>query len=413
MSRLDSLIVQAMQAGASDLHLEPGLPPAMRVRGALRILAEPVPARALLGMARAITSDALWATFLERRSLDLSRRIQGVRCRINILQTARGVGMAIRLFSAGVPSLDSLNLHPDLHGLSRRRHGLVLVSGPTGSGKSSTIAALVSAINLSQARHILTIERPIEHELRPRRAYIRQREVGRDTPSFEQALIDAMREDPDVIVVGEMRLPETMRLTLSAAETGHLVFSTIHSSTCAEALHRMIAAFAPEAQASVCAQLADCLVAVVCQRLAWMPRAGIRVPECEILVANAAVRASIRANQLQRLPGIIETGRADGMWSWDRYRRWLDDRSSFTQPPSSSAAAAEVSASERDIAVLDASDDEAPPPLPPPPAVSTSRRRRRADPRPAASAASEEGVIVLDGAGDDPEAILSGLLGGD
>src|SRR5204862_2707906 len=179
---------------------------------------------------------------------------------------------------------------PDLKKIVNAPNGLVLLSGPTGSGKSSTMAAMIQEINLTDARHIITLESPIEYVFRPRLSYIRQREVGRDTPSFEQALLDALREDPDVLMVGEMREPETMRLTLNASETGHLVLATVHSSTCAEALQRVVSAFPSEIQASVAAQLADSLVAVVSQRLRFRPELNIRVPECEILMATHAVK---------------------------------------------------------------------------------------------------------------------------
>src|SRR2546427_12350736 len=149
-------------------------------------------------------------------------------------------------------------------------------------------------ITLPEPRHIVTIESPIEYAFRPRRAYRRPREVGRDTPSFEQALLDALREDPDVLMVGEMRDPETMRLTLNASETGHLVMTTVHSSSCAEALQRVVAAFPSEIQNSVASQLADCLVAVVAQRLRFRPELNIRVPECEILMPTNPVKAHVR-----------------------------------------------------------------------------------------------------------------------
>ena len=220
---LDSLITAANQQGASDLHLEPGLPAAARVRGSLRIVGEPIPGNTLIELARdAIGADA-WPHFVERRSADFSRTLGGVRCRINVLHTARGLGFAIRLLTSFQATIENLNLHPDLKKLVAHTTGLILISGPTGSGKSSTLAALIQEINLAEPRHILTIESPIEYIFRARRAFIRQREVGRDTPSFEQGLLDALREDPDVLMVGEIREPETMRLTLNAAETGHLV----------------------------------------------------------------------------------------------------------------------------------------------------------------------------------------------
>jgi twitching motility protein PilT len=209
---------------------------------------------------------------------------------------------------------------------------LILVSGPTGSGKSSTLAALIQEINLTETRHIVTVESPIEYTFRPRRAYIRQREVGRDTPSFEQALLDALREDPDVLMVGEMRDPETMRLTLSASETGHLVLATVHSSSCAEALQRVASAFPAEIQGAVCAQLADCLVAVISQRLRFRPDLNIRVPECEILMATHAVKNFIRNRDFFKIISAIETGADHGMWGFQRYSKWLETRTHLFIP---------------------------------------------------------------------------------
>ena len=326
---LDSLVAMARQQGASDLHLEAGLPPALRVRGSLRTAGEPLVAKALLEWAREMVGEAQWQAFLERRSADLSRTIQGVRCRINILQTARGVGFAIRLLSTFQATIEKLNLHPDLKKLVAHDNGLILVSGPTGCGKSSTLAALIQEINLTEARHIVTIESPIEYAFRPRRAYIRQREVGRDTPSFEQALLDALREDPDVLMVGEMRDPETMRLTLNASETGHLVMATVHSSTCAEALQRVVSAFPSEIQNGVAAQLADCLVAVIAQRLRFRPELNISVPECEILIPNNPVKAHIRTRDFFKIISALELGAEYGMWTFQRYCNWLEKRTNW------------------------------------------------------------------------------------
>src|SRR2546422_3989255 len=332
---LEDLIATARQQRASDLHLEPGLPPALRVRGSLRTLGEPIPAKVLLEWARDIIGEVHWQNFLERRSADLSRTLQGVRCRINIMQTARGIGFAIRLLSTFQATVEKLNLHPDLKKLVTRDNGLILVSGPTGCGKSSTLAALIQEINLTEARHIVTIESPIEYAFRPRRAYIRPREVGRDTPSFEQALLDALREDPDVLMVGEMRDPETMRLTLNISETGHLVLATVHSATCAEALQRVVSAFPAEIQSSVAAQLADCLLAVISQRLRFRPDLNIRVPECEILMATHAVKNFIRNRDFFKIVSALETGADHGMWTFQRYRAWLDSRTNWSMPAES------------------------------------------------------------------------------
>ena len=339
---LESLIAAAQEQGASDLHLEPGLPMALRVRGTLHTAGEPVPAGTLLEFAHRLIGHDHWPHFLERRSHDMSRTIHGVRCRINILQTARGVGFAIRLLSAFQATIEKLNLLPDLRKLVAPHNGLIVVSGPTGCGKSTTLAALIQEINLTEARHIVTIESPIEYLFRPRLAYIRQREVGRDTPSFEQALLDALREDPDVLMVGEMREPETMRLTLQASETGHLVFATVHSATCTEALQRIVSAFPAEIQSAVRSQLADSLLAVVCQRLRYRPDLKIRVPECEILMSTMAVKAFIRQGDLFKIISAIETGAESGMWTFQRYQNWLENKKTWHFPDPEEKAEADV-----------------------------------------------------------------------
>jgi len=329
---LRALIALAKGEGASDLHLEPGLAAVLRVRGNLRSVGEPLAPQLVLEWARETIGADHWPVFLERRSFDLSRTIEGLRCRINVLQTSRGVGFAIRLLPAFQPTIESLNLHPDLKNLVNHPHGLVLISGATGSGKSTTLAALVQTINLTEARHIVTIENPIEFVFRPRRAFIRQREVGRDTPSFEQALLDSLREDPDVLMVGEMRDPETIRLTMNAAETGHLVLATVHSSNCAEALQRVVGAFPPEIQGNIAAQLADCLIGVVSQRLHFRPSLNILVPECEVLMGTLSVKHFIRTREFFKIISSIETGAEHGMWAYPRYRAWLDKKGSFSQP---------------------------------------------------------------------------------
>ncbi|MGZ4964617.1 MAG: type IV pilus twitching motility protein PilT, partial [Limisphaerales bacterium] len=330
---LQHLVANAHENGASDLHLEAGMLPTIRVRGALRTFGEPVSAETLFAAAKEIIGHHHWPSFLERRSYDLSKTIRGARCRINILQSSRGIGFAIRLLPAFQATLETLNLHPDLKKLVDHPHGLILISGPTGSGKTSTLAALIQTINLgAEAKHIVTIENPIEYSFRPRRAFIRQREVGRDTPSFEQALLDSLREDPDVLMVGEMREPETMRLTLNAAETGHLVLATVHSSTCAEALQRVVGAFPAEIQNNIAAQLADCLIGVISQRLQYRQNLNILVPECEILFSSHPVKNFIRNRDFFKIQTVLETGAEHGMYTFARYRSWLEKRTNFHIP---------------------------------------------------------------------------------
>ena len=340
----------------------------MRVRGTLRTTGDPLAGSVLLEMARRVIGEEDWPRFLEQRSYDCSRSFHGVRCRLNILQTARGVGFAIRLLASFTASIEKLNLHPDFKKLVAAAHGLILVSGATGSGKSSTLAALIEEINQTETRHIVTIESPIEYTFRPRRAYIRQREVGRDTPSFEQALIDSLREDPDVLMVGEMRDPETMRLTLSASETGHLVMATVHSSTCAEALQRVVSAFPAEIQSSVAAQLADCILAVISQRLRFRPELNIRVPECEILVPTHAVKNFIRTRDFFKITSSLETGAEHGMWTLQRYRSWLDSRKNWYIPGKTAESA-------------EGEDAEAAPPPARPPAFPISLKPSKTETR--------------------------------
>jgi twitching motility protein PilT len=364
---LRALISLAKSEGASDLHLEAGLAPMLRVRSNLRSAGEPVTAEMTLEWARQIIGSDGWPQFEQRRSLDLSRKMEGVRCRINVFYTSRGIGFAIRLLPAFQPTIEALNLHPDLKNLVTHPHGLILISGPTGCGKSTTLAALIQTINLTEARHIVTIENPIEFTFRPRRAFIRQREVGRDTPSFEQALLDSLREDPDVLMVGEMRDPETMRLTLTAAETGHLVLATVHSSNCAEALQRVVGAFPAEIQNNVAAQLADCLIGAISQRLQFRPALNICVPECEVLMATLPIKNYIRTREFFKIISSLETGAEYGMWTFQRYRSWVDKRANF-HPASRDA---EI---EDDEAVTGA------PPAPPPRAAPASSAPRPAAP---------------------------------
>lgn len=340
----DTLIAAARALGASDLHLEPGLPAAFRVRGSLQTTGEPLGAPDLLAMARNVVGDANWPEFLARRSYDCSRRLAGVRCRINVLQSSRGVGFAIRLLSSFDATLQSLNLHPSLKEFVQPHHGLILVSGPTGSGKSSTMAALIQELNLTEARHVLTLESPIEYVFRPKRAFIRQREVGRDTPSFEQGLLDALREDPDVLMVGEMRDPETMRLTLSVAETGHLVLATVHSSSCVEALQRVIGAFPADVQNSIAAQMADCLAGVICQRLRYRADLNLTLPELEILRPTNPVKAHIRSREFYKISSVMETGAEAGMWTFTRYQNWMAKKADWHLPGGAASAETELDA---------------------------------------------------------------------
>ena len=285
MSFKDS-ILKARKIGASDLHLEAGTAMVARVRGELTPVGEVLTGAQLMEMAQELLTAEDWADFNARGSADISLVVAGTRCRINFYRTIRGLAMATRLLAQSVGDLRSCNLHPDLRRLVAAPTGLVIVSGPTGSGKSTTLAALIEEVNVARAQNIITLESPLEYVYSNRRSYIRQREIPTHSPSFEQAIVDALRENPDVLVVSEMRTAEVMRLTLDAAETGHLVLATMHSATCGEALNRMCMSFPSDIQGSIRAQLADCLVGVVCQRLEYLERWQMRVPRCEVLGQN-------------------------------------------------------------------------------------------------------------------------------
>lgn len=339
--------------GASDLHLEGGSALAARIRGDMRALGDAVPAGDLVRIGQEVLRAEGWAQFLARGSADVSLVVAGTRCRINFYRTIRGLALAIRLLAPSVNDVRACNLHPDLRRLVDATTGLVVVSGPTGSGKSTTLAALIEELNATRARHIITLESPLEYLFTNRRSFIRQREIPTHSPSFEQAIIDALRENPDVLVISEMRTPEVIRLTLNAAETGHLVLATLHSATCAEALSRMCMAFPADLQSNIRAQLADSLVGVLCQRLDFLEGPQLRVPRCELLLASSGAKGAMRSGQFSQLANVIQSGGDDGMWTFDRYQRWMEQNHDWVRPTAAQATtspAAEQSGTAGEIA---------------------------------------------------------------
>jgi twitching motility protein PilT len=323
--------------GASDLHVEGGGALVARVGGQLRPVGEPIAASVVIQVGKDILGAEAWAQFMERGSADVSVVLSGMRCRINLFRTIRGLALAVRLLSPSVHDLRTCNLHPDLRKLVEPTTGLVVISGPTGCGKSTTLAALIEEMNATRARHIITLESPLEYLYSNRRSFIRQREIPTHSPTFEQAIVDALRENPDVLVISEMRTPEVIRLTLNAAETGHLVLATMHSATCAEALSRISMAFPADLQSNIRAQLADSLVGVVCQRLEFLEAHQLRVPRLEILLASSGAKGSIRSGQFSQIANVIQSGGDDGMWTFDRYQRWMEQQREWTRPPPPSA----------------------------------------------------------------------------
>ena len=340
--QFEEWIEQAYTLGASDLHLEAETPIVARIRGDLQTVGAVVSGAALAQVARELLGEERWREFIERGSADLSLAVGGIRLRANFFRTVRGIAAAIRLLAPNVKDLRACNLHKDFRKLIDAESGLIIVSGPTGSGKSTTLAALVEEINATRARHIVTLESPIEYLFANRQSFIRQREIPTHSPSFEQGIVDALRENPDVLVIGEMRTPEVMRLTLNAAETGHLVLATMHSATCAEALTRLCMSFPSDIQASVRAQLADCLVAVCCQRLEFLSAARLHVPRCEILLPTSGAKGTIRNGNFSHIATVLQSGGEEGMWTFERYQRWIDQVTDWVRPPSAAALRAQA-----------------------------------------------------------------------
>ncbi len=329
---LEEIVRSAHQQRATDIHLEPTLPISLRINGELRRLQTSVSRDDIHAMTARLLRDDAWDDFNARGSYDLAKTIAGVQCRINVMRDDRGIGMAIRLLSTQVNTLVSCNLHPQLADFVKRDTGLILLCGPTGSGKSTTLAALIEEINQHSNRHIITLESPIEYRVQPKKSFIRQREVGVHTPSYEQGLMDCLREDPDVIVVGEMRDAESMRWTLNAAETGHLVIATMHAANSADAVYRMMMSFSPERQASVLAQLGDALIAIVTQRMSFRENQQLVVPVLEILVGTHATKNAIRKGEATKLLSLLQAGGSEGSWTFERYQTWLDEKSTWVYP---------------------------------------------------------------------------------
>ncbi|MEA4856766.1 type IV pilus twitching motility protein PilT [Solidesulfovibrio sp.] len=319
MAQIDAFFKMLKETGASDLHLASGCQPMLRLNGRLeRIKYKALESEELKALLYEIAPERLVKTFEETGDLDFAYAAPGIgRLRANYFRQERGVSAAFRAIPEAVPSLADLGL-PDILGeLAMRPKGLVLVTGPTGSGKSTTLAAMVRHAAENRRDHIITIEDPIEFVHASANALINQREVGRDTRSFAAALRGALREDPDIILVGEMRDLETIELALEAAETGHLVLSTLHTVSAAKTIDRIIDVFPGDRQAQIRSALSESLCAVVSQML--FPRADApgRVLAQEILLANTAVRNLIRENKIFQIFSVMETGKASGMRTLD------------------------------------------------------------------------------------------------
>ncbi len=320
MTTVEELLNMAIERNASDVHIGTGMAPALRIAGNIvRLELPPVPQEAIEKFLHQYSQDGILPSLPEMQEIDLAITYRAIRLRVHAYRNHQGMALAIRLLTQQIPTLQQLNFSPVFQKICAARQGLVVITGPTGSGKSTTLAAMIEEINRSRQVNIITIEDPIEYIYHPQLAIIQQREVGTHTQSFSRALRAALREDPDVILVGEMRDLETIQAALEAAETGHLVLSTLHTNSAAETIDRIIHVFPEYQQQQIRMMLADALLAVVAQRLVAANTPRGRVAVQEILVVNPAVRNLIRENKTFQIPSIIQTGSTLGMQTFQQH----------------------------------------------------------------------------------------------
>lgn len=314
MESIQQLLCLAVDKNASDLHISVGSPPVFRIYGELVPYgSEKLIAEQTENMARALL-DNRWDEFIEQKELDFAYEIKdGSRFRLNIFQQKGSVSLAARVIPKEVPTIEALDLPLTLQKFMQRPHGLVLVTGPTGSGKSTTLASMIDYVNRTANKHIITLEDPIEYVHEHEMSIVQQREIGEDTHQFACGLRSALRQDPDVILVGEMRDLETIQTAITAAETGHLVLATLHTNGAAQTITRIIDVFPPHQQEQIRIQLASVLEAIISQRLfPRLDRLG-RVPATEVLINNPSIANLIRNNKISQIDNVVQTNKSLGM----------------------------------------------------------------------------------------------------
>lgn len=317
---IDEFVALSVKHNASDLHLCTGHLPMLRIDGELQMVkgAETVSPQQMAVWCNTLLAQGMWQQLQQVGQLDLALTLAGeIRFRANFFLQNTGVSVALRRVAGQCPTLVELAAPEIVQAMVQREDGLILVTGATGSGKSTTLAAMIDFINQYQRRHILTLEDPIEFIHHSRRSLIQQRELGRDTHSFDDALRAALREDPDVILLGELRDTTTIRLALTAAETGHLVLATLHTRSAPQAVERLVDVFPADEKPYVRAQLANSLQAVIAQKLLSKPGGG-RVAIYEILTATAAVSSMIREGKTHQLASVLQTGSQSGMQTFEQ-----------------------------------------------------------------------------------------------
>lgn len=322
---LKNLLRNATAQGASDIHLTTGKVPLFRVHGELRPQEmDPLLAEAMERFGRSMVTAVEWQELQEKRELDFATSVRGLsRFRVNAFYQSTKLSFAIRSVPTKIPSLDTLQLPPIIESLTSSRKGLILVTGPTGSGKSTTLAAMIRHINHNKREHIITLEDPIEYVHKSVNSLIDQREVGVDTLSFANGLRASLRQDPDIILVGELRDLETISTAITAAETGHLVLGTLHTSSATSTIERVIDMFPPEQHGQIRSQLSTTLKAVIAQQLLPTRDGKGRRAATEVLVNTPAVRNLINSNKVSQLQTLLQTGRKDGMHTMDMSLRDL------------------------------------------------------------------------------------------
>ncbi|WP_058307237.1 type IV pilus twitching motility protein PilT [Gracilibacillus massiliensis] len=320
MTLLEELLIGAHERHASDLHVTVGSKPIYRINGMLQsyhdFIMKPEDTETI---AREILTEELWDKFHHDKEIDLSYSISGVsRFRVNVYFQRGCISIAFRTIPREVPTIDSLELPTSLKKLVEKENGLILVTGPTGSGKTSTLAALVNHMNQSMKRHIITLEDPIEYLHSHNQSIIDQREIGFDAKNFKSGLRACLRQDPDVILVGEMRDLETISIAITAAETGHLVLGTLHTTDVTSSVNRMIDVFPPTQKQQIRIQLASVLQAVISQRLFPTVDNKRRIAATEVLINNSAIQNLIRNEKMHQIPNIVQTSREGGMHSFEQ-----------------------------------------------------------------------------------------------
>lgn len=306
----------ARETGASDLHLKAAAKPAIRVAGEVVFLDEPVMNdEEILSFLRDYTSVDTERLVSDAQALDFAVTLEGVRLRGNAYKDYRGINVAFRLLTIASQDFETLGIPEILKSIAMKRSGLVLITGPTGSGKTTTLTCVIEYINALKHAHIIMLEDPIEFIHSNDKCIISQREIGKDTPSFGDAITEAMREDPDIIMVGEMRDRESIETALRAAETGHLVFSTLHTKGAVNSISRIVDVFPVEQQAQIRTQLGMSLLAVVSQQLLPGMKSGKRHLATEVLIANDAIRSMIKQNKLHMVASTIQISKNEGMYT--------------------------------------------------------------------------------------------------